>query len=185
MITTDQFRNGITLKIDGTLYKLVEFQHVKPGKGGAFVRTRLKNLKLKTVIDRTFNAGQKVEDVFIDQRKWMYLYHQDGAYFFMDQENFEQKPVSADDLGEAVNYLKDNMEVTANLAGGELVEIIPPTFVELEVTQAEPGVKGDTAKGGNKPAQLETGLTVQVPLFINTGDVIRIDTRTGKYVSRV
>jgi len=185
MITTDQFRNGMAIKLDGSIYRLLEFQHVKPGKGGAFVRTKLKHLKLKTVIDKTFNAGERIEDVFLDQRKWVCLYHRDDTYHFMDQEDFEQRGVSREELGEVANYLKDNLEITACLAEDELVEIIPPTFVELKVTRAEPGLKGDTAKGGSKPAQVETGFILQVPLFIDTGDVVKVDTRTGRYVARV
>ncbi len=185
MITTDALKSGMAIRLDGTLYRVVDFQHVKPGKGGAFVRIKLRNMKLKTVIERTFSSGEKLEDVFLDQRRWTCLYRQGDTYYFMDQEDYEQKAVSREDLKEAAFYLKDDLEVTACLAEGEVVEIVPPTFVELKIVQTAPGLRGDTAKGGTKPAEVETGLTVQVPLFVNADDVIRVDTRTNKYMERV
>ncbi len=184
MITTAQFKNGMAIQLNGSLYIIVEFQHVKPGKGGAFVRTKLKNIKLGTIVDKTFRAGERVEGAFIEQKKWQYLYRQSNEYVFLDLENFEQMPVSEEVLGEGVNFLKEQMEVTASLHKQKVMGISLPIFAELKIAHAEPGVRGDTAKGGSKPAKLETGAVIQVPLFVNTGDMVKVDTRTGEYAGR-
>lgn len=185
MISTNEFKTGLSLILDGQLYIIVEYQHVKPGKGGAFVRTKLKNLKLGTTLDKTFRAGEKIEEAFIEDRKYQFLYYSGESYHFLDQETFEEATVAKEELGENVKFLKEGMMITALLHKDRLVSISLPTFVELKVEQAEPGLKGDTAKGGTKLAKLETGASIQVPLFINTGDVIKIDTRTGEYVERI
>ena len=185
MITTDDFKNGMTLKINGEVYKLLHFQHVKPGKGGAFVRTKLKGLINKSVINKTFTAGERVEDVFIKERRLQYLYSQGNTCYFMDSQNFEQFEILKLELGEVVHFLRDNIELTGLYCEGRLREVIPPLFVGLRVVDTEPGVRGNTAKGGSKNARLETGFEIQVPLFVNKGDRIKIDTRTSEYVERV
>lgn len=186
MISTNEFKTGLSLILDGQLYIIVEYQHVKPGKGGAFVRTKLKNLKLGTVLDRTFRAGEKIEEAFIEDRKYQFLYCSGQIYHFLDQETFEEVMVSKEEVGESnVKFLKEGMMITASLYKDKLVTISLPTFVELKVDQTEPGLRGDTAKGGTKLAKLETGAVIQVPLFINTGDMVKIDTRSGEYVERV
>jgi len=184
MISTNQFKNGKIIKFDGELYYIVHFQHIKPGKGGAFVRTKLKSLKRGSVIDRTFKPGDKFEEAFIDHKELQYLYHDGSGYHFMDTETYEQMELDKDSLGDCVNYLKDNSTVTASIYGHKLIGVEPPLFVALEVVETEPGIRGSTARAALKPARLETGLTIQVPLFINQGDVLRVDTRTGKYVER-
>ncbi len=185
MASTADFRNGMTIEMDGTLYNIVYFQHVKPGKGGAFVRSRLKNLKTGAVVEKTFRAGEKVEQAMLDKRKMQYLYEEGGSYHFMDNETFDQMAVTADDLGEAVRFLKEGTVAEISLYEGKPIGVELPFFVELEVVEAAPGVKGDTASGGTKPAVLETGATVQVPLFMEAGNVIKVDTRTGEYMERV
>jgi elongation factor P len=185
MISTNEFKTGLSLILDGQLYIIVEYQHVKPGKGGAFVRTKLKNLKLGTVLDRTFRAGEKIEEAFIEDRKYQFLYCSGQIYHFLDQETFEEVMVSKEEVGESnVKFLKEGMMITASLYKDKLVTISLPTFIELKVDQTEPGLRGDTAKGGTKLAKLETGAVIQVPLFINTGDIVKIDTRSGEYVER-
>lgn len=186
MISTNEFKTGLSLILDGQLYIIVEYQHVKPGKGGAFVRTRLKNLKLGTILDRTFRSGEKIEEAFIEDRKYQFLYRSGQSYHFLDQETFEGVMVPKEELGESnVKFLKEEMMVTALLHKDKLVSISLPIFVELRIDQTEPGLRGDTAKGGTKQAKLETGAALQVPLFIDTGDMVKIDTRTGEYVERV
>ncbi|MFC1735226.1 elongation factor P [Candidatus Hydrogenedentota bacterium] len=185
MISTADFKNGMTIILDGKLVDIVEFQHVKPGKGGAFVRTKLKGLETGNVLDKTFRAGEKFERAILDDKKMEYLYSADGLYYFMDNTTFEQEPLSEEQLGDAREYLKENTEITVTTHNGAVVGVALPTFIELEVKETDPGFKGDTATGGNKPAKVETGKTVQVPLFINIGDVIKIDTRTGEYMERV
>lgn len=184
MVSTSEFRNGMALRIDGDLYFMVEFEPFKPGKGAAVVRTRLKNVKTGAVIDRTFRSGEKVDDVRLERRKMQYLYESGGIYFFMDNESYDQFEVSEEVVGDAVKYLKENdpAEVLVDQSTAIAVEL--PIFVELAVTQTDPGLKGDTATGGTKPATLETGATVQVPLFVEQGDVLKIDTRTDSYVER-
>lgn len=185
MITTAQFKSGMAIQLNGELYSIVEFQHVKPGKGAAFVRTKLKNIKLGTTIDKTFRAGERVEEAFIEQRKWQYLYRKGEQYFFLDLETYEQMPVAQELFAEGINFLKEEMEVIASLYKHKVISLSLPIFAKLGIAHTEPGVRGDTAKGGTKPAKLETGAMIRVPLFINTGDIIKIDTRSGKYISRI
>ena len=184
MATTNDLKNGMTLNLDGNLMNVVEFQHVKPGKGGAFVRTKLKHMKAGRVIDNTFRAGEKVELVDFEERHMQYLYR-DDRYHFMDTESYEQVSLSADEVGDARDYLKENTEVDVLYIDGAPATIELPNFVELAIAKTEPGVRGDTAQGGNKPATLESGAVVQVPLFLNEGDVVKVDTRTGEYLGRV
>ncbi len=185
MISTADFRNGMTIEIEGVLYNVVYFQHVKPGKGGAFVRTKLKNIKTGAVTDKTFRAGEKVELAILDKRKMQYLYREGTTFVFMDLESFEQLSISEVEVGEIARFLKEGITVDIPLNDGKPVGIEPPVFVEMEVTETAPGVKGDTASGGSKPAVMETGLTLNVPLFIEAGNLIKVDTRSGEYVERV
>lgn len=185
MISVNNLRTGLTIEVDGELWTVLEFLHVKPGKGQAFVRTKLRNVRTGNVIDRTFKAGERVEQARVENRTLQYLYRDGDDFVFMDSETYDQIALNAGRLGDAVNYLKENMEITVVFYGDEPIGVEPPTVVELEVVHTEPGLKGDTATGATKPATLETGLVVQVPLFVNTGDVLRIDTRTGEYLSRV
>ena len=184
MISTADFRNGMTIEMDGSLYNIIYFQHVKPGKGGAFVRTKLKNLKTGAVTDKTFRAGEKVELAILDKRSMQYLYREGGNLIFMDMETYEQMPISEGVVAEAADYLKEGTTVDIPLYEGKPVGVEPPVFVELEVAETTPGVKGDTASGGSKPATLETGLVVNVPLFVEAGNVIKVDSRSGEYVER-
>jgi elongation factor P len=185
MISTTEFRSGVALVIDGQLWTIVEFQHVKPGKGGAFVRTKLRRLRDNNVIERTFRAGEKFEDAFLEKRTLQFSYRSGDTFHLMDSKSYEELQVAAVVIGEGARFLKENMELTGQFHDGLLIGIEPPMFVDLRVEQAEPGMRGDTAKSALKPAQLETGATVQVPTFVNQGDMIRVDTRTGAYVSRV
>jgi elongation factor P len=185
MATTADFRNGMTFQMEGELWKILEFLHVKPGKGGAFVRTKLRRLSDGAVIEKTFRAGEKIEEVKIIARSMQYLYESNGLYYFMDEETYEQHPLSEELLEEAIPYLKENTTVKVLWYEEKPLWVEVPQFVELEVLKTEPGVRGDTATGGSKPAQLETGATVQVPLFINVGDVLKVDTSTGEYITRV
>ncbi len=185
MISTNDLRTGVTVEIDGDVFMVVDFQHVKPGKGAAFVRTKIKNIKTGQVFEKTFRAGEKLNRATIERKTMQYLYSSDDTYYFMDTQSFEQIPLNKDQLGDSIIFLKENMEVLVMFYEGISIGIELPTFVELEVIQTEPGFKGDTATGGSKPATLETGAVVQVPLFINIGDVIRVDTRSGEYLSRV
>jgi len=184
MVSPNELNKGLYIKLDGELYIVEGFQHMKPGKGGAFVRTRLRNLRLDTIIDRTFREVEKIEDVFVDKKKFLYLYHSGSTYHFMDQETFEQIVVDKKALGHSVDFLKDNTEITADVYEGHPINVTPPLFVDLKITSTEPGIRGDTSRSGTKPAEVETGITVQVPLFVNTNDSIKIDTRNGKYVER-
>ncbi len=184
MISVNDLRTGLTIEVDGEVLAVVEFQHVKPGKGAAFVRTKLKNAKTGAVTERTFRAGEKVAKAHIDRREMQYLYNDGEGYIVMDNENFEQMSLTEDQLGNGKKYLKENMNVSVMLYQGTVMGVEVPNFVELAVTETEPGIKGDTASGGSKPATLETGAVVQVPFFINVGDVLRIDTRTGQYMER-
>ena len=185
MADTTDFRNGFTMSLDGELFSIVEFQHVKPGKGSAFVRTKLKNTKTGAVLDRTFRSGDKVEQVRLEKRQMQYLYSDQGLYYFMDLDTYDQIPVPAALVGTASNLLKESENAFLLIAGEEVVSVELPNFVSLAVTHTEPGIKGDTATGAVKPATLETGYVVQVPLFINKGDQLKVDTRTGEYVERV
>ena len=185
MISAGDFRNGVTFEMDSKVYKIVEFQHVKPGKGAAFVRTKLKDVMTGSVLERTFNPTEKVQEAQIDRKEMQYLYNDGEMYYFMDNETYEQLPLTADDLGDTLNYLVDNMNVKVVSYKGKVFGVEAPLFVELEITYTEPGFKGDTAQGATKPATVETGALVYVPLFVNQGDKIRIDTRTEEYMSRV
>jgi elongation factor P len=182
-VSTAEFRKGLKIELDGQPYNIVEFQHVKPGKGGAFVRTKLKHLRLGRVVDRTFRAGEKVGLVDYEQRSMQYLYKDDN-YHFMNLSTYEQIALGPDVVGEAASWLKETMEVDVLLINGAPAGVEVPNFVELEVVKTDPGVRGDTASGGSKPATLETGAVVQVPLFIDQGEILRIDTRTGAYIER-
>jgi elongation factor P len=185
MISTNQFKNGNHIDVDGTVYKIVEFQHVKPGKGGAFVRTKLKRSSDGNVIDKTFRAGEKFRAVRTEVKKLQYLYNDGNDAHFMDNETFDQLSSPLAKLEEPLGFVKANTEVEALYIDGEFSDIQLPASVELEISETEPGVRGDTVSGGgNKPATLETGKTVNVPLFLNTGDVVKVDTRSGDYMSR-
>ncbi|MCL2617150.1 MAG: elongation factor P [Defluviitaleaceae bacterium] len=184
MISAGEFRNGVTLEIDGDIFVIIEFQHVKPGKGAAFVRTKLRNLISGGVTERTFRPTEKFPRAHIDRRNMQYLYNDGELYNFMDNETFEQSALSSADVGDSLKFVKENETVTMLMHNGNVFGIEPPTVVELEVTDTEPGFKGDTATGATKPAVLETGATVTVPLFINIGDKLKIDTREGEYVGR-
>ncbi len=185
MITTNQFRTGMTIEVDGVLYTILDFQHVKPGKGQAFVRTRLRNIKTGAIIDKTFRAGERVELARLDHRLMQYLYSDHGNYVFMDAETYEQLSLSSEQIGEARKYLKEEMTLEILMYEGKPIGVELPTFVELKVISTPPGVKGDTATGGTKPATLETGAVIQVPLFIEEGDIVKIDTRSGEYITRL
>lgn len=185
MISTSDFRTGLTILLDNDVYVIVDFQHVKPGKGAAFVRTKLKNVKSGGVTERTFRAGEKVERAMMDRREMQFLYSSGDDYFFMDNETYEQLTISREQLASEIKYLKENMSIGVLLYEEKIFGIDLPFSVELAVAETEPGIKGDTASGGTKSATLETGLVVHVPFFINIGDVLRIDTRTGVYIERV
>lgn len=185
MISTADFKNGMTIELEENLFNIVYFQHVKPGKGGAFVRTRLKNVKTGAVLEKTFRAGEKVELAILDKRRMQYLYAEGEDLVFMDLETYEQMTVSAREAEGAKPYLKEGTTVEIPLYEGRPVGVEVPVFVELEVAEAAPGVKGDTASGGGKPATLESGLVVTVPFFVEVGNVVKIDTRTGEYIGRV
>jgi elongation factor P len=185
MATTNDLKNGLVLNLDGQLWTVVEFQHVKPGKGGAFVRTTLKNVLSGKVVDRTFNAGTKVETATVDKRGMTYLYREGDDFVFMDSDTYEQVQVPAGVVGDAANYLLDNAEVVVAVHDGAPLFIELPTSVEMLITYTEPGLQGDRATGGTKPATVETGAEVQVPLFVTTGEKIKIDTRDGRYLGRI
>jgi elongation factor P len=185
MADTTDFRNGFTMLLDNALVSIVEFQHVKPGKGSAFVRTKLKNVQTGAVLDRTFRSGDKVEEVRLEKRQMQYLYAEGDTYHFMDTETYEQLAIPASLVGEGAGFLKENEMTYVLIALEKPIGIELPKFVELKVAHTEPGMRGDTATGAVKPATLETGAVVNVPLFVNQGDVLRIDTRTGEYVERV
>ncbi len=184
-ITTNDLKNGITLELDNGLFQVVEFQHVKPGKGGAFVRTKLRNLKTGNVFDRTFNAGIRVEQAILEKKDMQFLYRDGDDYVFMDTESYEQMQVSPVALGDAADYLIESMTAILAVYNGEIVSVEIPASVELTVSDTEPGVQGDRVSGARKPATLETGKVVQVPLFVNTGDRVKVDTRSGDYITRV
>ena len=184
-ISTADFRNGMCIEYNNKLCTIVEFQHVKPGKGGAFVRTKLRDIKTGRVVDYTFNAGTKFDSVRLETKKMQFLYSDGTDFNFMDMSSFEQLSIPAETVGSAANWLKENDEATLMYAGDKLISIEPPMFVELEVTETEPGFKGDTATNTTKPATLETGVTIQVPTFVEIGDVLQIDSRDGRFVKRV
>ena len=185
MVSAGDFRNGMTVEIDGNVYQIIEFQHVKPGKGAAFVRTKLKNIKSGGVVEKTFRPTEKFENAHIDRADMQYLYNDGDLYYFMDVTTYDQIPLSSDMVGDALKFVKENEMVKICSHKGQVFSIEPPLFVELEITETEPGFKGDTATGATKPAVVETGATVYVPLFVDQGDKIKIDTRTGEYLSRV
>lgn len=185
MISTNDLRPGVTVEIDGEVYMIIDFQHVKPGKGAAFVRTKIKNVKTGQVFERNFRAGEKLNRAIVERKTMQYLYQASDTYYFMDTKTYEQIPLTKEQLGDAILYLKENLEVIVVFYEGVPIGVELPTFVELTVVDTEPGFKGDTATGGSKPATLETGAVIQVPLFIEKGDVVRVDTRTGEYLSRV
>ena len=181
---TSDFRNGLSIIVDGEIYTIVDFQHVKPGKGGAFVRSKLKNARTGAVTDKTWRAGEKMDQAILDRRLMQFLYERDNEYHLMDMETFDQLTVGKAIFGDAVKYLKENTEVSALTHEGRVISVELPFMMELEVAETDPGVRGDTASGGSKPAKLETGAMVQVPFFINVGDVIKVDTRTDAYLER-
>lgn len=184
-ISTNDLKNGITLELDNGLFTVVEFQHVKPGKGGAFVRTKLRNLRNGNVFEKTFNAGIKVEQAILDKRDMQYLYRDGGDFVFMDSDSYEQMHVAPAALGDAADYLVESAMAIIALYNGDIVSVEIPASVELVITETEPGVQGDRVSGAKKPATLETGKVIQVPLFVNVGDKVKVDTRSGDYITRV
>ena len=185
MVSAGDFRNGVTIELEGNVYQIIEFQHVKPGKGAAFVRTKLKNVKNGGVVEKTFRPTEKCPQARIDRKDMQFLYSDGDLFYFMDTENFEQIALNADTVGDALKFVKENEMCKVCSHNGSVFSVEPPLFVELEITETEPGFKGDTATGANKPAIVETGAQVAVPLFVELGDKIKIDTRTGEYLSRV
>jgi len=185
MISAGEFRKGVTFEFEGNIYVIVDFQHVKPGKGAAFVRTKMKNIITGQVLERTFNPTEKVEEAKIEKKEMQYLYNEGGIYYFMDMENYDQIPFNYEQVQDAMRYVVENMNVAVQFYKGKAFMVVPPMFVELTITDCEPGVQGDTSKSSGKPATLETGLVIQVPLFVNQGDKIRVDTRSGEYMERV
>jgi elongation factor P len=184
MVTTSEFKVGLTLVIDGELYVIVEWQHVKPGKGGAFIRTKLRRSN-GSVVERTFRSGEKFKDAFIEKRKLQFLYRAGDLYNFMDMQSYEEVQLPEKAVGHGAGFLKENVETEGEFYEGKMIALELPIFMDLQVTETEPGVRGDTAKATNKNAKLETGATIQVPLFVEQGETIRVDTRTGTYVGRV
>ena len=185
MISAGDFRNGVTFEEDGNVLQVVEFQHVKPGKGAAFVRTKIKNVITGSVVEKSYNPTAKFPTAFVERKDMEYSYNDGDLYYFMDQETYELVPINASELGDNFKFVKENMVCKILSYKGKVFGVEPPTFVELEIAETEPGVKGDTATGATKPATLETGATINVPLFVNQGDRIRVDTRTGEYMERV
>jgi len=184
MVTAGDFRNGVTFDMDGAVMQIIEFQHVKPGKGAAFVRTKLRNVVTGAVIEKTFSPTDKYPTAIVEKKDMQYLYSDGELYYFMDMESYEQTPIDANKLGDSFKFVKEEMMCKVVSYKGTVISVEPPMFVELEVTETEPGFKGDTAQGATKPATLETGAQIKVPLFINIGDVLKIDTRTGEYLER-
>ena len=184
MVTAGDFRNGVTFEMDGNVYSIIEFQHVKPGKGAAFVRTKIRNVISGAVTEKTFNPNDKYPTAFIERKDMEYLYNDGDLYYFMDSETYEQLPISPNVLGDNFRFVKENMVCKVLSYKGNVFGIEPPNFVELQVTETEPGVKGETATNVTKPATLETGAEIKVPIFINEGEMIRVDTRTGEYMER-
>ncbi|MCD8074023.1 MAG: elongation factor P [Lachnospiraceae bacterium] len=185
MIVAGDFRNGITIEMDGSIYQIIEFQHVKPGKGAAFVRTKLKNIISGGVVEKSFRPTEKFPTARIDRVEMQYLYSDGDLYYFMNTETYDQIGLNSEAIGDSLKFVKENEMVKVCSHNGNVFAVEPPLFVELEVTETEPGLKGDTATGASKPATVETGAIVYVPLFVNTGDRLKIDTRTGEYLSRV
>jgi len=183
--STAQFRKGLKIEMSGEPFVIVDFQHVKPGKGGAFVRTKIKSLISGNVLDKTFRSGEKVEKPDLEEKKMSFLYRDESGYCFMDSETYDQMTLKEDQIGDAIDYLKENIEMDLLFHNGTPIGIDLPMFMELEIVETDPGIRGNTASGGSKPAKLETGITVQVPLFLNGGDIVKVDTRTGDYIERV
>ena len=184
MVVAGDFKNGITFDMDGQVMQVIEFQHVKPGKGAAFVRTKLRNVITGAVVEKTFSPTDKYQDARIDRKEMQYLYNDGDLYYFMDTETFEQVPLGKDIIGDSLKFVKEEMTCKINSYKDKVFAVEPPMFVELEIADCEPGVRGDTATGATKNATLETGAVIRVPLFINQGDMVRIDTRTGEYLER-
>jgi elongation factor P len=184
-LNINQIKNGLTILLDKEVYQVIEYQHVKPGKGAAFVRTKLRNLASDTVIEKTFKGDEKLQEAFVEERRLQYLYRRGDTYFFLDQDNFEEISIGEEKLNQREQFLKDNLQITAHSYKGDILSIGLPNFVNYRIIHTEPGIKGDTAKGASKPARLETGLNIQVPLFIEIGDLVKVDTRSGQYVERV
>jgi elongation factor P len=185
MISVNDFKTGITIELEGVLFQVVDFQHVKPGKGAAFVRSKLKNLAKGTTVEKTFRGGEKVQRAIVERKPYQYLYVSDDDYVFMNNDTYEQVQIGVDVIGDGLKWLKDSMDVQIVFHGDKILDVEMPNFVELKVTQTDPGLKGDTAQGGSKPATVETGAVVTVPLFVEEGDVLQIDTRSGEYLKRV
>ena len=185
MISAGEFRKGLTFEMDGDVYQVIDFQHVKPGKGAAFVRTKIKSVINEGTKEVTFNPNDRYEKAHIETKEMQYLYNDGELYYFMDQETYEQIPLNKDVVEEAIKYIRENDNASVRFYQGNAFDVSAPNFVELKVSETEPGVKGDTASGANKPAVVETGAVINVPLFVNIGDTIKIDTRTGEYLSRV
>lgn len=184
-MTAGEFRNGVTFEMDGQVQQVIEFQHVKPGKGAAFVRVKMKNVVTGAVTETSFNPTAKFEEAFVERREMQYLYNEGDLYYFMDNETYDQIPLNHEQVEDAIPFIKENTNVTMRFFKGKPFSVEAPNFVELQVTETEPGFKGDTASNTTKPATVETGYTLNVPLFVNTGDMLRIDTRTGEYMERV
>jgi len=184
-LSINEIKSGLTLLIDGEVWLSMECQHVKPGKGAAFVRVKMRNLKTGNIQERTFRGDEKIEQAYVEERKLQFQYHSGHLYHFMDQDNYEEVAVSENVLGDGIKFLKDNLEVLVYFFKNEPLNVVLPNFIEFQITETEPGIKGDTAKSGTKPATIETGATIQVPLFINVGDRIKLDTRSASYVERV
>lgn len=185
MVSASDFKKGLTFEMDGDVFVVVDFQHVKPGKGSAFVRAKIRNIRTGSLVERTFKPEDKFPKAMIETKEMQYLYNDGTLYYFMDPETFDQIPLGLDKVEDAVLYIKENMNATIKFFKGEAFSVEPPNFVELLITECDPGVKGDTATGASKPATVETGAVITVPLFVNLGDTIRIDTRSGEYMSRV
>jgi len=183
-LDTSDFRNGVSIIVDNDIFTIVEFQHVKPGKGPAFVRSKLKNVRNNATIEKTWRAGEKMDQAILERFPLQFSYEQSGEYFFMDTESYEMMPVAKEKIGDGVKYLKEGIEVTALSHNGELINVELPINIEAEITETDPGEKGNTASGGSKPATLETGAVIQVPFFINIGDRVKVDTRTNQYLER-
>lgn len=184
MISAGDFRNGVTFEMDGNVVSIVEFQHVKPGKGAAFVRTKIRNVMTGAVTEKTFNPNDKYPSAFVERKDMQYLYSDGDLYYFMDMESYEQTPINGSVMGDSFKFVKENMECKVLSYKGNVFGVEPPNFVELQIAETEPGVRGDTANNVTKPAKLETGAMIKVPLFINEGEMIRVDTRTGEYMER-
>ena len=185
MVTAGDFRNGVTFEMDGNVYSIIEFQHVKPGKGAAFVRTKIRNVISGAVTEKTFNPNDKFPTAFIERKDMEYLYNDGDLYYFMDNETYEQTPISPSILGDNFKFVKENMVCKVLSYKGNVFGVEPPNFVELQVTQTDPGFKGDTVQGGTKPATLETGAVIQVPMYMNQGEIVQVDTRDGRFIKRV